>query len=131
MDDDTETLPLEHSCDNGARCDECGKVLLTAASLAVHQQRKHGQRVAAALRRVILDGAFRACGRFCHTKSRLLKHLQTAETGCWLYHLRLYHPVFEEQTLASDEADRHNGTASHQRGLVDHAHDKICMVMVY
>ena len=41
------------------------KAFQMQAALAVHQQRKHNQRVA--LRRVIVDGVCRACGRCYHT----------------------------------------------------------------
>ena len=103
-------------------CDECHQSFNSAASLAVHQQRKHRRRVA--LRRVIVDGACRSCGRFYHTRPRLLKHLQMANTNCWTYHLRRYCPMTVEQTDVHDEHDRHQGVATHQKDLVDHTLDK-------
>ena len=43
-------------------CPECNKSFDTAASLAVHEQRQHGKRVA--VRRYVQDAACRACNRY-------------------------------------------------------------------
>ena len=102
-------------------CDECDAVFDLSSSLAVHQQKKHGKRVA--LRRVACDATCRACGRFYHTRPRLIKHLQTAKKGCWQYHLRNFEPMTEEEALALDEKDCKAGVAVHQRGLIEHALD--------
>ena len=102
-------------------CDECDAYFTLASSLAVHQQKKHGRRVA--LRRVACDAACRACGRFYHTRPRLIKHLQTAQSGCWQFHLRNYVPMTEEATLQLDERDCRLGVATHQKGLIDHCLD--------
>ena len=104
------------------QCDECMQTFATAASLAVHQQRKHRGRVA--LRRVITVGACRACGRYYHTRPRLLKHLQTAASRCWVFHLRCFKPVSEEEADRLDANDRQIGVAAHQKDLVDHGLDK-------
>ena len=104
------------------QCDECVQTFATAASLAVHQQRKHGGRVA--LRRIITDGACRACGRYYHTRPRLLKHLQTAASRCWVFHLRCFTPMSEEEADRLDAHDRLFGVAAHQKDLVDHGLDK-------
>lgn len=102
-------------------CEECGVVFGLSSSLAVHQQKKHGRRVA--LRRVACDAACRACGKFYHTRPRLIKHLQTAKQGCWQYHLRNFKPMTEEEALILDEKDCKAGVAIHQKGLVEHALD--------
>lgn len=54
--------PHEHDM---SFCDECTEVFPSEASLAVHQQRKHGKRIA--MRRYAADSACRACQRFFHT----------------------------------------------------------------
>ena len=102
-------------------CDECDSCFSLASSLAVHQQKKHGRRVA--LRRVACDAVCRACDRYYHTRPRLIKHLQTTQSGCWQFHLRNYVPMTEEVTLQLDEQDRRLGVATHQKGLIDHSLD--------
>ena len=103
-------------------CTECGAQFDKAFSLATHEQRKHNKRVA--LRRVACDAACRACGRFYHTRPRMIKHLQMAKSGCWIFHLRNYFPMSEEAAAELDERDRKLGVATHQKGLVEHSLDQ-------
>eukprot|EP00435_Cladocopium_sp_Y103_P009786 s1038_g2.t1 len=88
-------------------CVECGAAFLQASSLAVHQQRKHGARVA--LRRFVTDGACRACGKWYHTRPRALRHMQLAHPKCWIWHMRRYVPMTLEEASALDEQDRKAG----------------------
>ena len=120
--DEVSVPTVEHGQGESFHCDECEAQFSQASSLAVHQQRKHRQRVA--LRRVIVDGACRACGRYYHTRPRLLKHLQCSTWGCWQYHLRHYEPMTLEQAAEYDEQDLQNGTSLHQQNLKEHGLDK-------
>ena len=103
-------------------CTECGAKFDKASSLATHEQRKHNKRVAR--RRVACDAACRACGRFYHTRPRMIKHLQMAKSGCWIFHLRNYVPMSEEAAAELDEHDRKRGVAAHQKELVEHSLDQ-------
>eukprot|EP00435_Cladocopium_sp_Y103_P046691 s371_g13.t1 len=104
-------------------CDDCGAVFPQAATLAVHQQRAHGQRVA--LRRFIVDAACRACGKWYHSRPRALRHVQLTSSKCWVWHMRRYYPLSLEETSALDEHDRKIGVAVHQKGLKSQQHDQI------
>eukprot|EP00435_Cladocopium_sp_Y103_P017695 s325_g4.t1 len=97
------------------RCDECERCFETAASLAVHQQRRHQQRVA--VRRVTTDGVCRSCCKTFHTRPRLIHHLQHGLTRCWIFHLRKFKPMTIEQTNDKDENDRIEGTVLHRQGF--------------
>eukprot|EP00435_Cladocopium_sp_Y103_P031724 s1027_g8.t1 len=97
------------------RCDECERCFETAASLAVHQQRRHQQR--AAVRRVTTDGVCRSCCKTFHTRPRLIHHLQHGLTRCWIFHLRKFKPMTIEQTNDKDEIDRREGTVLHRQGF--------------
>ena len=70
--DDGECETLEPN--EGHGCHECGMNFKDETSLATHRQRRHGHRVA--MRRFAIDGACRICGRFYHTRPRLLRHLK-------------------------------------------------------
>ena len=104
-------------------CDECNAVFTSAAAVAVHQQRKHGHRMA--VRRLVKDGGCRACGKFFHTRPRVLRHLHMGNTDCWIWHCRRYKPMSQEETQQYDDADRKRGVAMHQQGFVDIDLDRI------
>eukprot|EP00435_Cladocopium_sp_Y103_P047607 s1949_g14.t1 len=114
LDPQFEATIEEHSSEVHA-CAECGAQFLQASSLAVHQQRKHGRRVA--LRRFVTDAACRACGKWFNTRPRALKHMQTSQAGCWMWHMRKYQPLSMEAVYQLDEKDRCEGVAVHQHGL--------------
>eukprot|EP00435_Cladocopium_sp_Y103_P021048 s926_g5.t1 len=104
-------------------CDECDLTFTCSASLAVHQQRKHGQRVA--VRRLVADGVCRACGKQFHTRPRLIHHLQHGQTSCWVFHFRKFSPMTVDQAANLDEKDRHAGTVLHRRGFQDAEHQQL------
>eukprot|EP00435_Cladocopium_sp_Y103_P021751 s2648_g5.t1 len=110
------TNPIDIERTDKATCEECNRDFESHAALATHQQRKHGQRIA--LRRVISDGACRACKKFFHSRVRLLGHLHRGQTNCWCFHMRRYAPMSMEDAKVLDEADRCAGEAFHQGGLV-------------
>lgn len=122
FDDDIEQIEESDTEGRLYECNECKAKFDKASSLAIHEQRKHNKRVA--LRRVACDAACRACGRFYHTRPRMIKHLQMAKTGCWIFHLRNYFPMSEEAANELDERDRKAGVAIHQKGLVEHSLDR-------
>eukprot|EP00435_Cladocopium_sp_Y103_P035890 s2365_g9.t1 len=103
-------------------CNDCGKSFKDQAALAAHQQRKHHKRVA--MRFLAADDICRACHRKYHTRPRLIQHLHHSQTSCWVWHLRSYHPMSQEQADELDEEDRRKGVASHQHGFKDPQIDK-------
>ena len=105
------------------QCDDCDGVFETPAALAVHQQKRHGKRIA--MRRFAIDSCCRACGRFYHTRPRLLRHLHVGNTDCWVWHCRRYIPMTNEETEAKDDEDRKKGVAMHQKGFADVEFDKM------
>ena len=100
-----------------SQCDECAEVFLNEASLAVHQQRRHGKRMA--MRRFAGDAVCRACLRFFHTRPRLLRHLHMGTTDCWIWHCRKYVPMSTETAQELDLQDKNKGVAMHQKGFLD------------
>eukprot|EP00438_Fugacium_kawagutii_P017131 Skav204405 [mRNA] locus=scaffold4169:218344:224337:+ [translate_table: standard] len=96
-------------------CVECGEAFSTATGLAVHQRHRHGQR--SALRRFATDGACRHCGKYFHTRPRLLLHWQSPGNRCWVTIFRRYHPQSLEDSLLLDQRDCDRGVASHQQRL--------------
>ena len=96
-------------------CNACGKVFDSHATLAVHQQKVHGQRMA--IRKLVVDGVCRVCGRCFHERGRMLRHLQWGGTRCWIYHFRKFCPLDDDAAAAADRHDRMQGTALHQRSL--------------
>lgn len=114
-----ETHFVHHVC----QCDECTEVFNTEAALAVHQQRKHGRRIA--MRRFAVDAACRACERFFHIRPRLLRHLHMGTTDCWVWHLRRYILMSTEKAQELDQEDKRKGVAMHQKGFVGPEGDKI------
>ena len=107
-------------------CGLCRKEFPTEASLAVHQQRAHGLRMA--MRRFAVDSACRICKRFFHTRPRLLRHLHMGTTGCWIEQCRRFVPMTVEEAESLDERDRQQGVAMHQSGLVEASVDGIWRV---
>lgn len=105
------------------RCDVCDDVFDTPAALAVHQQKRHGLRIA--MRRFAIDSCCRACGRWYHTRSRLLRHLHVGNTECWVWHCRRYIPMTVEEAEEKDKEDRKKGVAMHQKGFADVEVDKM------
>eukprot|EP00435_Cladocopium_sp_Y103_P060640 s338_g22.t1 len=99
------------------QCGVCDCEFDTAASLAVHEQRKHGYR--AAMRRLTTDGVCRGCAKTFHTRPRLIHHLQHGQTSCWVFHLRKYTPMSCERAREYDEADKAAGTVLHRKGFQD------------
>ena len=122
LDDEIENTEESDTEGRLYECTECEAKFDKASSLPTHEQRKHNKRVA--LRRVACDAACRACGRFYHTRPRMIKHLQMAKSGCWIFHLRNYFPMSEEAAAELDERDRKAGVATHQKGLVEHSLDR-------
>ena len=109
-----EGLPVDV---NTCECAECGYVARSEAALAVHEQRKHGHRIA--LRRFVEDGVCRFCRKQFHTRPRLVQHLQLCSRGCWYKLMRACEPMTEEQTAHYDSQDRQQGVAFHQKGMKD------------
>eukprot|EP00435_Cladocopium_sp_Y103_P017780 s237_g4.t1 len=99
------------------QCQVCECAFDTAASLAVHEQRKHGHRVA--MRRLTTDGVCRSCAKNFHTRPRLIHHLQHGQTSCWIFHLRKYQPMSCDRAAELDEADKTAGTVLHRKGFQD------------
>ena len=97
------------------QCTKCEKKFQTQASLAVHEQRKHGERVA--VRRFLCDGICRACQKNFHTRGRAMMHLHSGQTGCWQKVFRCIVPMTLEQAAALDLEDRNKGIAVHQKGF--------------
>ena len=77
------------------------------------------------VRRFVKDGICRACAKNFHTRCRVLLHLQWSGTKCWLYHLRSYHPMTEQEAQQWDDEDRRLGRAIHQRELGNAVVDKM------
>ena len=108
--------------EDGPSCRDCGMMFKDEASLATHQQRRHGHRTA--MRRFAIDGACRVCGRFYHTRPRLLRHLHVGQTGCWIEQCRRFWPLSAEEASVLDSQDKDRGVALHQSGFVDAHLDK-------
>ena len=104
------------------KCDDCGQSFPTPASLSVHEQKKHGKRIA--IRRFLTDGACRACGRYFHTRARAIQHVHYSQKGCWFFHMRWLVPMTEEQAKVLDETACHAGEAWHHHGLKAHCKDQ-------
>ena len=104
------------------RCDECNKMFPNPASLSVHEQKKHGKRIA--IRRFLTDGACRACGRFFHTRARAIQHVHYSHKGCWHFHLRWLLPMSEEEAKILDDQACQEGEAWHHHGLRAHCKDQ-------
>eukprot|EP00438_Fugacium_kawagutii_P002072 Skav230756 [mRNA] locus=scaffold4515:57438:59318:+ [translate_table: standard] len=96
------------------RCAECDLVFQSATALAVHCRHRHAR--GAAVRRFAVDGACRACGKFFHSRPRLIQHLHSSNTACWITIFRRYRPLSDDQLLQLDETDRQAGHALHQKG---------------
>ena len=95
-------------------CPECSAVFWKPGALATHRQRKHGWRIIA--RFVAHDGACRPCGRFFHTRSRHIQHLQQSSHAClWALCRKGFRSLDEVKTL--DLRDCAQGVANHQRGI--------------
>ena len=96
-------------------CQVCHTAFTTAAAVAVHQQKVHGQRMA--VRRFVKDGVCRCCGKNFHTRPRLMRHLQWSTDACWIFHFRNFLPMSIEETEMFDQQDIGSGQAVHQKGL--------------
>ena len=105
-------------------CPECLDTFPTNAALAVHQQKVHSARMA--VRRYVANGACLHCGKWFHTRTRLMTHLQWSGTPCWLRLLRSLEPMTVEQANELDDLDRKKGEAFHQHGLRSFAQDQAC-----
>eukprot|EP00435_Cladocopium_sp_Y103_P047666 s534_g14.t1 len=115
-----KSVPTQPEEVTTATCPECSESFSSQATLAVHQQRRHHQRVA--LRRFVRDGVCRGCHKQFHQRTRLLSHVHWGRGLCWAFHFRSFVPMNDEEVAALDEQDRINGQAYHQRGVV---HDQI------
>ena len=115
---DDKTTEQRHACN------ECQETFSSQAALAVHQQRKHDARMA--IRRFVTNGACLQCGKWYHSRARLLTHLQWSGTDCWLGLMRSLEPMTIERTNELDECDRRKGEALHQKGLRSFAQDQAC-----
>ena len=104
------------------QCSQCGFEAKDEASLAVHQSRKHGARIA--MRRMLVDSVCRACQTQYHTRPRALQHLHAGSTKCWAWHMRAFEPLTEQQALDLDETDKKARVAHHQRGIKAMVHDQ-------
>ena len=113
---------MEEEADLDHVCGECGEGFPSPAALAVHMNRKHGERHA--LRRYTCDSICRIRHKQYHTRMRLLTHLHCGGTGCWIQLMRNYHPMTEEEAQCLDDLDREQGYALHQKGLRNHETDK-------
>ena len=98
-------------------CEACNMSFASPAALAVHQQRKHGYRMA--MRRFATDACCRVCKRYFHTRPRLLRHLHMGTTECWVEHCRRFHPMEGHEADLLDDLDRKQGVAMHQNGLME------------
>ena len=115
-DADVETL-------DDIKCQHCQKSFPTFTALSVHEQRKHGIRIA--VRRFARDATCSICRKFYHTRARLLHHWQHSKTGCWYRVFRQYSPMSVSETQVLDEQDLQSGTAFHQHGLKSRSHDMV------
>eukprot|EP00438_Fugacium_kawagutii_P030590 Skav225443 [mRNA] locus=scaffold1668:184940:187950:+ [translate_table: standard] len=104
-------------------CEECDMSFNGATALAVHNRHRHSR--GAAARRFAVDSACRVCRKYFHSRPRLIQHWHSSDTMCWITVFRRFEPMSVEQTMALDEADRHAGQALHQKGVKDHAVDRI------
>ena len=117
--DETLSQPApQHQC---AHCNFQGG---SAAALAVHEQRKHGERIA--VRRFAHDGNCRSCGKQFHTRPRLLTHLHSSNSTCWIALMRMYEPMDAQKAAELDHTDRVQGVALHQKGFKSHDVDLAC-----
>ena len=105
-------------------CALCGSSFKSAAALAVHQQRRHGERIA--VRRVLADDRCRACKKRYFTRARALVHLHAGNTDCWIKLLRNTEPMTIESMEALDKRDRETGTAIHQKKFKDWHDEQAC-----
>ena len=105
-------------------CDRCDRTFSNEAALATHQQRKHGDRIAA--RRWVQDPICRICGKNFRTRTRLLQHLHHGQTTCWYMTFRSFAPITHDEANTLDQLDREQGLAFHQKGLKDRQHDLAC-----
>ena len=97
------------SPDQAVTCQECSCRFATHAALAVHQSRKHGQRML--IRRFAADSVRRPCGRQFRTRTRVMSHLHCGSTRCWLATLRAFEPLTVEEATCLDDADKANNLA--------------------
>eukprot|EP00438_Fugacium_kawagutii_P005570 Skav228716 [mRNA] locus=scaffold1830:70352:79014:- [translate_table: standard] len=108
--------PIEAPLPNDHACTVCGATFASLAALAVHMSKRHGQRIA--VRRFAPDATCRICARHFHTRPRLVQHLQSSSTNCWIPLMRHFCPQAVEMAAALDEQDRDQQVAAHQRGLL-------------
>eukprot|EP00438_Fugacium_kawagutii_P030179 Skav207265 [mRNA] locus=scaffold434:14169:23378:- [translate_table: standard] len=105
------------------QCPDCPATFASEASLAVHQSKKNGSRIA--MRRFATNGACCICHRWYHTRPRAILHLQSSSTDCWLRALRTFQPLSQEAAMALDQHDCQAHTAHHQRGLRTAEQDRV------
>ena len=105
-------------------CKTCDKGFSSEAALAVHRQRKHGERIA--IRRVLADDRCRVCRKRFFTRARTIIHLHSGQTQCWVKVLRNTVPMTVERAAELDANDRAQGNAIHQRGFKTLQDDSTC-----
>ena len=118
-------LPEEQTCQEVEHihaCIQCDQTFTTAASLAVHEQRKHGVRMA--IRKYVKSPACIVCQKWFHTRTRVLLHLQWSGTPCWYLAMRHYEPMRADETQQYDDDDRKAGDALHQKAFRSYQKDQ-------
>ena len=111
-----------HDEDQTHACHQCDKVFMTQAALAVHEQRKHGLRMA--VRRFVKTPACPICHKWFHTRTRALTHMHWSGTSCWFLAMRHYEPMSVEEAADLDAQDRSNGDALHQKAFRSYQKDQ-------
>ena len=104
------------------QCDECDFRAPTRAAIAVHKAKKHGSRMA--VRRFVDSHTCAICKRKYHTRPRVLQHLHSGSTDCWIHLMRNAQPMNEERTAELDERDKFEGVARHQGGTKSQQQDR-------
>lgn len=105
-------------------CATCGYTAGTLTALGVHEHKKHGTKIVA--RRFASGAVCNGCHKSFHTHPRLLLHLQYGTTRCLVHYLRSCAPMPASEVDKLDLADRNQGVALHQKGLVDSSSSLPC-----
>ena len=105
-------------------CATCGYKAGSLTALGVHEHKKHGTKIVA--RRFASGAVCNGCHKSFHTRPRLLLHLQYGTTRCLVHCLRSCTPIPASEVDKLDLADRNQGVALHQKGLVDSSSSLPC-----
>lgn len=117
-----DTTPVPDALDYV--CATCGYKAGSLTALGVHEHKKHGTKIVA--RRFASGAVCNGCHKSFHTRPRLLLHLQYGTTRCLVHCLRSCTPIPAGEVDKLDLADRNQGVALHQKGLVDSSSSLPC-----